>query len=264
MFSVICVYNNKKNFENQLLNSLKKQTVPYELIALNNSQNRLFPSAASALNQAAKKAKNKYLLFIHQDIVLNDKNWLKKAEKILDNLPDLGIAGVAGRNFQNQRIGYIDDAGKTWGRRFSKPKITQTLDECLLIIPKRIFDILQFDEKKFNHWHCYGVDYALEAAKMGFTAYVIPLFVHHLSPGTNLQNLFKYQKRVFEKHRDFQKYICTTCGFLSPATIYLKTKFPDNKLIEIFWSTAGESKVGKLWPDFFKRLWQGKEKIFKK
>ena len=252
MISVICVYNDKKNFENQLLKSLKKQTVPYELIALDNSQNKLFSSAAAALNYAAKKAKNKYLLFIHQDIILPDKNWLKKAEEILNSLPDVGIAGAAGVDFQNKGVGHIDDGGGSWGRPFKKPQIAQTLDECLLIIPKKVFARLKFDQKNFDSWHCYGVDYCLGVQLLNLKVYTIPLFVYHNTLRTNIQNLLKYQSRVFEKHRRNNKFICTTCGFLSPSTLFLKSHFPKSQLVDLYWQEAGASQPGGLY--LYKRL----------
>ncbi len=70
---------------------------PYELIALDNSD-RLFRSASIALNYGGSKAKGRYLLFAHQDIVLSDERFLEKAERLLDSLPEVGIAGVAGVN----------------------------------------------------------------------------------------------------------------------------------------------------------------------
>ena len=47
--SVICVYNNSKQLEEQLLKSLKMQDLDYEFIPIDNSTNR-FKSAATALN----------------------------------------------------------------------------------------------------------------------------------------------------------------------------------------------------------------------
>ena len=255
MISIICVFNDKKMLENNLIKSLKNQDTVFEFISLDNTKNK-FKSAASALNFGATRARGKYLAFIHQDVFLEGKNWLKKTEKILNSMPDLGIAGVAGLNMKNKRVGYIDDSGKIWGKPFKKPQIAQTLDECLLIIPTNLFKKLKFDEKNFNHWHLYGVDYCLTIANQNFKVYTISAFIHHNSLATNLENLFKYQKRVFEKHRKNYKYICTTCGFLSKSTIWLKSRFPKSRLVNFYWGIAGISEIGKLYSNLFKRIYQ--------
>ena len=254
MFSIVCVYNDKKSYQKNLLASLKKQNTFYDLIALNNTKKR-FSSAAEGLNYGAEKAKGNYIIFIHQDVFLKEANWLKKAEKIISKTNNLDIAGVAGLDFQNKRLGFIDDAGSIWGKPFKKPRISQTLDECLLIIPADVFKKQKFDEKNFNGWHLYGVDYALAVKKLSLKTYVLPLYVQHQSPKKNIKNLFKYQKRVFEKHRNNHKYICTTTGFLSRLTLDLKSKLPNNRVVEFFWGIAGISPVGKLYQNLIKRIW---------
>jgi len=78
-FSIISVYNDQKSLKENLLPSLKKQSLKFELILIDNRHNKYFSSAASALNSAAKKARGKYFVFIHQDIIFPEKNLLKKA-----------------------------------------------------------------------------------------------------------------------------------------------------------------------------------------
>ena len=56
MISIVCVYNNERTLKNVLLKSLENQTVEFELITLDNRDNR-FKSAAEALNDGGAKAK---------------------------------------------------------------------------------------------------------------------------------------------------------------------------------------------------------------
>ena len=263
MISVVCVYNNKKILKTNLLKSLKNQNQVYEWIPLDNTAAK-FKSAASALNSGGRKARGKYLIFVHQDVVLKSKDWLRRTEEILNGISDLGIAGAAGLNFKNRRVGYINDSGKIWGKPFKKPQIAQTLDECLLIIPTNIFKKLKFDEKRFNHWHLYGVDYCLSIKKFGLNIYTIPAYIHHNSQRRNLENLFKYQKRVFEKHRREDEYISTTCGFLSLSTIWLKSHFPKSRLVDFYWRVAGISEVGKLYQNLYLRAGQALKRKIKR
>jgi len=216
MISVICVYNNKKNLENYLLKSIKNQTTKVELILLDNREGR-FKSAAEALNYGGEQAKGKYLMFVHQDIILNSHLWIEKVERMLDKLPNFGVVGVAGK-YKNTKavITNIEHgipkqaAGEI---HIKKLKKVQTVDECLIIIPKTVFSILQFDEKVCSGWHLYAVDYCLSVKRFGFGSYVIPIFAYHRSPGCSMsKKYFVILKKILKKHKNCYKMIYTTMG----------------------------------------------------
>ena len=244
MISVVCVYNNKEILKNYLLKSLKNQTIDFELITLDNIEGE-FKSAAEALNYGGNKANGKYIMFVHQDVDLCSDTWLEEAEKILDSIPDLGIAGIAGmseKGHKNEERGRNiikhGDPPKiwSWGKPIQKPEQVQTLDECLIIIPKSIFDRLQFDEQVCNDWHLYAVDYSLSVRELGIGVYVIPLYIYHLSTGALSKDCFHtildlsllpkgyYQtlKKLLKKHKPYFKWIYMTTGdwsTLYPLTI---------------------------------------------
>ena len=216
MISVVVVYNNERILNEILSKSLKNQTAKFELITLDNTRGQ-FKSAAEALNYGGNKAKGKYIMFVHQDVELDSDSWLENVEKLLDDIHDLGIAGVAGmsekgRNFTERRRGYISDCGEIWGEPLEKAEVVQTLDECLLVVPKSVFEKIQFDEKTFDNWHCYGVDYCLVIKQMELKTYVIPAFVYHRSLRSNIKGLATYQKRLYNKHRENYRRIYTTSG----------------------------------------------------
>jgi GT2 family glycosyltransferase len=218
MISVVVVYNNKDVLENVLLQSIKKQRTKPELILLDNTKGQ-FRSASHALNYGGSLAKGKYIMFVHQDVELEGDSWLEDAEKVLDSLRDLGIAGVVGmsekgKTNRERGRGYINDGGEMWlwSNPVHQPEDVQTLDECLLIVPKSVFEKLQFDERTFDGWHCYGIDYCLCVREIGLKAYVIPFFIYHRTSRSNVKDLLKYQKRLYRKHRRFYKRIVTTSG----------------------------------------------------
>lgn len=216
MISIVCVFNNKEILDDYLVKSLKNQTVNYELINIDNTQGN-FKSAAEALNYGGKQAKGKHIMFVHQDVDLSTNTWLEEVEKMLDELPNLGIAGVAGKS--KNKEGVITNikhdspprfAGKI---QFEKPTKVQTVDECLIIIPKSIFTKLQFDENTCNDWHLYTVDYCLSVQKIGFNSYVMPIFVYHKSSGYSMsEKYFVTLKKVLKKHKSYYKKIYTTMG----------------------------------------------------
>ncbi|MCK5160178.1 MAG: hypothetical protein KAQ99_01265 [Candidatus Aureabacteria bacterium] len=79
MISIICVYNNETIMNDYLLKNLKGRTLGFELIKINNTNNT-FKSAAEAPNYGGKKAKGKYIMFVHQDVDLCSETWLENTE----------------------------------------------------------------------------------------------------------------------------------------------------------------------------------------
>lgn len=263
MISVICVYNDKKILDEWLLKSLKNQTVQFELITIDNTQG-MFKSAAGALNYGGKEAKGKYIMFVHQDVDLTSNSWLEDAEKILESIPDLGIAGVAGMSEEYHPFGsrwrtiiQHGDPPQMVSPMLSKPiqnpERVQTLDECLVIIPKSVFNVLTFDEKVCDDWHLYAVDYCLSVKKLGLGIYAIPIFIYHRSMGVHTflgsqpipiypRGYYQTLEKVLKKHKNYFKRIYTTTGFWS-------TSYP-LILQRIIQATKGVLISKRLWKKF--------------
>lgn len=213
MISVICIYNDREILGDYLLKSLKTQNLEYELILLDNTNNK-FKSAAEALNHGGKKAKGKYLMFVHQDIDLLYESWLKDVENMLDSLPSFGIAGVAGKldkkTITNIEQGYPP---KNAGYNLNNPIETQTLDECLFIIPKTVFAKLKFDEKVCSGWHLYAVDYCLSVKMLNLKVFVLPFSLYHRSYGYSFSNdYYSILEKLIDKHKKNYRTIYTTMG----------------------------------------------------
>ena len=187
MISIVCVYNNERLLADFLLDSLNRQTVHYELITIDNIENQ-FTSAAQALNYGGRKARGKYIMFVHQDIRLCSTEWLHDAERMLDSLPNLGVAGVAGKREGGSILANLTNgtpptaAGTQIG---AEPLPVKTLDECLTIVPRDVFNVLQFDEITCDGWHLYAVEYCVSSMLLGFALYVLPFHTYHLSGGTS-------------------------------------------------------------------------------
>jgi hypothetical protein len=235
MISIVCVYNNKEILENYLLKSLRTQSVEYELILIDNT-NGMFKSAAEALNYGGKKVKSTYIMFVHQDIELEYNYWLRDAEKNLNSLENLGIAGIAGCNDNKKEIFTNIKAGipveEIIGVEIKAPKIVQTLDECLFIIPKSIFNKIQFDEISCQNWHLYAVDYCLTIKRYHKNVFVIPLSLYHVSNAYSFSNdYYSTLKKISKKHRKYFKKISTTMGIWSTNPILLQVTIILNNVI---------------------------------
>ena len=211
---MITVYNDRRFLGDNLLATLRRQTAQYEFIGIDNSAGT-FASAAAALNRGAAQARGDYLIFAHQDMRFISPDTLARIEALMLSLPDAGIAGVIGVKETGETGGYIINTYEMLGARIDRPEEVQTLDECLLIVPRKIFALMPFDEKVTDGWHLYGVDYCLTARAAGLKTYVLPVLTHHFSLATNYAGLFDYQRRVFRKHYRLFPKIYTTCGKIS-------------------------------------------------
>jgi len=221
MISIVSVYNNRSLLEKYLLKSLKNQTIDFELILVDNTSGK-FNSAAEALNYGGHKTKGKYLMFVHQDYDLVTNNWLDEAENVLESLDSFGIVGVAGKSDKNVISNIKTGVPPILSSLFhiDEPKKVQTLDECLIIIPKTVFQKIKFDEITCDNWHLYATDYCLSVKKAGLDVYVIPLSGYHVSPGYSFsgEDYYSTLKKLVKKHKDYNNWIYTTTG--SWSTIY--------------------------------------------
>jgi hypothetical protein len=214
MISIVCVYNDKEVLDKYLLKSLTTQSVEYELILVENIKEN-FKSASEALNHGANKAKGDYLMFVHQDVDLKSNRWLEYIEKAMNTLNNCGIAGVAGIPENEFKIKSNIENGippTSVGEKIKVPTKVQTVDECLVIIPKSVFKEFKFDEK-LGGWHLYAVDYSLNIQKYGFNVYVLPTYVYHRSYMLHYpKEYYQTLKLLYKKYKDDYKMIHSCCG----------------------------------------------------
>lgn len=202
MMSIICVYNNKTILEENLIKSLEKQGEEYELILIDNRNNK-FKSAASALNHGAKKAHGDYYVFAHQDIYFSDEDWIKNTRTQLASLENVGIVGVAGKTVDSivrSNIKQGLDPVDVSPFKISEAQKASTLDECLFIIPSKVYEKHALNEEICDDWHLYAVDYVYDIKDHGFEAYIIPTMLEHRSKGASMSEtyydtLHKLQKK---------------------------------------------------------------------
>lgn len=192
MLSLVCAYNNEDKLKSELLSSLKFQkNVKYELILVNTVKENI-KSASEALNRGGKQAKGEYIVFLHQDIIFEDDNTLHEIEEYCNSY-QFGIAGVAGVNIINKSKDFKVYTNivhglkkRPAGMRLDDAVMdAKSLDECLLVIPRKIFEKYQF-RYIGNTWHLYGTDYAIQMQEINEKVVIFPIELGHSSPGDSL------------------------------------------------------------------------------
>lgn len=152
-----------------------------------------FASAASAYNDALMRSVNDLIVFMHSDVFLPE-GWIPQLEHSLRWLekhdPGWGVLGCWGATRGGEYRGHLYSTG--WGvlgKASDKPEQVQTLDEVVLIFRKS--SGLRFDDH-LPHFHFYGTDICMRAAKRGLGSYAISAFCVH-----NTSQLLRLPKEFY-------------------------------------------------------------------
>lgn len=196
------------------MKGLLQQSFPYELLLVDNTSGRV-GSAARELNRMARQARYRYLVFVHQDVLLCSAVWLSDAVSYISRLACLGVAGVAGKNDKGlvASVTHGNPPVFVGPQILTKPVEVQTIDGCLAIVPRRIFQKVQFDETTTDGWYLYIANYCLDLISLGYRNYVLPLHVYHESVGPRDITLYERTvQKIIARHRHHTDIIYTTMG----------------------------------------------------
>lgn len=235
MISIICAYNDPEVLTGCLINSLKYQDAPYQLIAIDNTDGK-YKSAPVLLNKAAEKAIHDYIMFVHQDVALRSRTWLSEAEKQIRFLDSFGAAGVAGKDSNGVLHASVWNGFPPWfvgSKKLTRPVTVQTVDGCLMVVPRQLFKSISFDAETCPGWYFYIANYCLDLARSGYKVYVLPHEIYHKSTGPS--NQLVYQETVqnmARKHCDHVKVIYTTVFTAHTEPLKLVVSKKKNPLLQ--------------------------------
>ncbi len=142
-------------------------------------------SLTQAYNKGLEKAENDIVVFCHDDIIFNTKNWGRKLKSIFDKNPEYGIIGIAGttdlvdgrwwtiKESMNGIVSHQHE-GRRWTNYYSKDqgrKITDmvVLDGLFFAIDKN--KIKHTFDEDFDGFHFYDLSFCfpnyLDGVKIG-------------------------------------------------------------------------------------------------
>lgn len=225
MISIICVYNNKEQYENQLVNSLKTQACEFELVGIDNT-NAKFTSAAKSLNYGAKISKGEYLIFVHQDLTFKSPDEIKAFSEYGISLPIgsiLGAVGVKEKSYNyygNWTSGALYDS--TRKSNITAPVEVDSIDESVIGMSKKTWERHHFDEILCDSWHMYAVETCLWNRKNKGSIYVYPMQVHHYSHGHIDLSYMKTFVKLADYYRKDFNYIWTTCYKWTSSWLFVR------------------------------------------
>ena len=210
------------------------------LIADNTNGNKF--DAYQAISRFIREAHGKYLIIVHQDVrCIDDKS---KLEKCLTDLSQTdnkwAICGNAGAIGYHQAVHYINNAGKIITYT-NLPARVNSLDENFLVINRSTSLTISSD---LNGFHLYGTDLCLVADFLGYTCYVIPFMVKHLSLG-NLRDLNKHVDKFIEVYgkKIRSRHVETTCTKFYLSNSVFKNRVYNSSFIFFFIKAAQRVKL---------------------
>jgi hypothetical protein len=232
-FSICTIVNNTAEYA-LMKNSFEEKGFvdDCEYIVADNSLSNQF-DAYKAISYFLKLAKGAFIIIVHQDVrLIDDIEKLKNCLAHLENKDNKwAICGNAGALGYKQMFYYIDNDSEIRKTDYL-PKQVFSLDENLLILNSNRQIAISADLSSF---HFYGTDLCLVADFLGYTSYVIPFMVKHLSKG-NLTDLASKQHFFVKQYaRKFRaRFIQTTCTKFYLSNSEAKNWFYNSKLVFFF------------------------------
>ena len=130
------------------------------------------------------------VVLLHDDTYILDHNFRAKIVSAFRFDSSLGVIGVVGASgiaslawWEGQcKVGQVHET-----RGFidfgSQRGLVDVVDGLLMVISRRVFVRICFDEQAFPGFHGYDVDYCLQVRKAGFGCMVLPIEVLHRTKG---------------------------------------------------------------------------------
>jgi hypothetical protein len=175
-------------------------------------------SLTKSYNRGLEKATNDIVVFCHDDIIMETKQWGKKLIKHFDRNPEFGILGVAGTKHlpesgmwwekKKKMYGRVNHThqGKTWLSKYSAD-IGNDIEE-VIVVDGVFFAV---DKRRIKHnfdesvegFHFYDISFTfdnyLDGVKVGvFTN----IRINHMSLGGTNEQWEENRKTFSEKHKD--------------------------------------------------------------
>lgn len=221
--AVVCCYNRDDLLESMLEEGLTNQK---NVNILRKFYYNMYPSAASAYNQAIQDTPCDYYVFVHQDIKFLQEDFLEKTIECIDSNPEAlyGLCGTVKTNNSYETISNTFHG--LWNKRIGCRTIdevvqVQGLDEIFVACHRCVFDKIRFDEKTFDGWHIFVADLCLQAQLVNIPVFVMPFNSQHKNslemPNYMMvykilpDEYFVYLKRLREKYKNRIEEIITPC-----------------------------------------------------
>ena len=210
--TVVCCYNNPSLFED-MRDSLLRQTEVVEVIGIDNTGRR-YKSCSSAFNSALPKVTTEFVIFSHQDILLEDKDCIHQFLDYCCRIGKHDLLGVVGKIHGDKHCtgNVVNALGEAAAAQRLKGIVEcDSFDECFFGGRTCCFKRYPFSETLCPGWHLYAVERCVAAKSRGDKSYICDVNMIHLSFGKTDHS---YNKTFYDISRFYAgkvKHITSTC-----------------------------------------------------
>lgn len=233
-FSICTFVTRKLEYEEMLASFIHKGFTEKtcEYLFIDNSEKCIY-EAYGGINIFLQKAKGKYIIICHQDIIIHDNdksdllNLIAEVEEkdanwaILSNAGGINLKWIATHITQGNGIVISEK---------NLPLKVQNVDENFIVVKKSANLSLSTDLKGF---HFYGTDICLIADILGYSSYVIGFNLMHKSNGKVDASFFKLKSEIKKKYKTAfrNRFLTTTITQLNLNGNYFFHAFYNSKII---------------------------------
>lgn len=203
MISVVIASAKPKLLEKVILNIEQTIGVSFEILSFENSDGKR--GICEIYNDGAAKAKYNILCFMHEDLEIKTQNWGEVVISRFNN-KKLGVLGVAGSSYKSY-------APSGWGTEGTELKLmffnymqhfkhsvqpslhaysnpnnsvfekVVTVDGMWFCTTKEVVNTVGFDQETFKGFHCYDLDFCLNAGQFYDVVVTFDVLMEHFSEG---------------------------------------------------------------------------------
>lgn len=170
-------------------------------------KNRKNFGTPKALNQGLNISRSKYVVLMHNDIVINTKDWIKTACDFLDRDDKAGLVGIAGwtairENGSYSRKDIVTAIDKYNAKPYSFAEVAMCDGSCVVARNCEI----KYDEV-YGPMHFYDFDFSMQYRKAGYRLYAMNGSATHFAEDRKKSTVEhdKYKSLIGKKDIDFWK-----------------------------------------------------------
>ena len=187
------------------------EAVPHEIIGIHDA-----PSLCQGYNRGVKQSKGDILIFSHDDVEILTPDFAARLIASLDRHDLIGVVGATflsgatwfgcGWPYLRGQVGVPAESGtgtvaNFFGLYGASTEGVQVMDGFFLATRRSLALQLSFDEKTFDGWHLYDIDFSFSAHLKGFRCAVAnDQVMIHQSRGKFDEKWNFYQDRFLKKH----------------------------------------------------------------
>ncbi len=184
-----------------------KSTIGIEHEIIYQDNREIDEGICKVYNKLAEKARFDHLCFLHEDVLLQTKEWGKKIVEILSTVDNIGLVGIAGCKYKSSYFSgwfsntkeldcanYIHQYQNHSEKVYLSPDESKKLHEVVCIdgvfmcCTKKAWELYKFNESQLTGFHFYDIDFSLSVAHIYKVMVTYDIDLTHITTGGDYGN----------------------------------------------------------------------------